>query len=119
MSDKNDIVIVNLDRPRVLWFGHKALKMLGALTGKSLTEVTSSFGKFDFDDVEKTMYCGLLTDAKAHNEEIKLEDMEDLLDKAPYADIIVALQAGLIASLGGGEEVDGKNSKGIAEKKKK
>ena len=84
MADKNDIVIIELDRPRMLWFGHKALKTLTALTGKKLEDFETAFQDMDFELLEKVLYCGLLTDAKANNEVLKLEEMEDLLDKAPF-----------------------------------
>lgn len=74
------MVLINLDRPREVKFGHKALKMLMSLTGKSLTNIADD--EFSLEELEKVMYCGLLSDAKEHGETLKLEDMEDLLDKA-------------------------------------
>lgn len=79
----NDVVIIELDRPRVLHYGHKALKTLSALTGKSMAEIeTTPFD--DFESVEKLVYCGLLRDAREAGENLSLEQMEDLLDQAPY-----------------------------------
>lgn len=86
-KNKNDVVIINLDRPRELRFGHKALKKLVALTNLSLDEL--DIGGMDFELIEKVMYCGLLSDAKENGEALKLEDMEDLLDQADsYQEII-------------------------------
>jgi hypothetical protein len=112
MPDKNDIVMIELDRPRMLWFGHKALKKLGALTGKSLDQM--DFENFDSEQIEKILYCGLITDAKAHNEVLKLEDMEDLLDMVPFNEIIEKMGKAFNASFGikGGS----KNFQGIADK---
>lgn len=76
----NDIVTIKLDRVRVLKYGHKALKTMIALTGKSLNEMNMT--EFDLNELEKIIYCGLLSDAKANNETLTLEDMEDLLDEA-------------------------------------
>lgn len=88
MKNNNDLVVIELDRPRVLRYGHKALKHLVALTQKSLEEIEKA-NYSDLDLVEKIVYCGLLQDAKENNETLKLEDMEDLLDKAPsYAHIV-------------------------------
>jgi hypothetical protein len=114
MSDKNDVVIINLDRPRVLWFGHRALKALGALTGKDI-DVAMHMDGLDLETLEKIMYCGLLTDAKAHNEILKLEDMEDLLDLVPFSELVERMQKAFDGSFGniGNSE---KNSKRIAEK---
>jgi hypothetical protein len=87
MPDKNDVVIIELDRPRVLRYGHKALKKLSVLTGQSLDNM--DMDNFKAEDIEKVIFCGLLTDAKDNNEALKLEDMEDLLDQAPrYSDIL-------------------------------
>ena len=58
----NDTVIINLDRPRRLWCGHRALKTISALTGKSITEINPE--SFSGEDVEIFMYAMLLTDAK-------------------------------------------------------
>lgn len=98
MSDKNDVVIINLDRPRMLWYGHKALKTMCALTGKSLNEL--NIDETNFEDIEKIMYCGLLTDAKKNNETLKLEDMEDLLDLVPFGEVVEKLQLAINSSLG-------------------
>jgi hypothetical protein len=79
-NDKNTMVVINLDRPRFVRFGHKALKQLGKLTGKRIEEMDEN--DFDLADLEKIMWCGLQADAREHNEDLKLEDMEDLLDSA-------------------------------------
>lgn len=79
---KNDVVIIELDRPRELRYGHKALKTLSALTGKTLDELETDDG-FDLEQLEKFLYCGLLSDARKNGETLTLEQMEDLLDEAP------------------------------------
>lgn len=117
MSDKNDVVLINLDRPRMLWYGHKALKTLSALTGKDVDSLMSS-ENFDLEELEKLLYCGLLKDAKMNNETLKLEDMEDLLDHAPFHEIMAKMQEAFSVSFGQ-FVVDEKNSQGIAPKKRK
>lgn len=93
-KEKNTLVFINLDRPRFLRFGHKALKKLGALTGKAMTNLEDD--DFDLADIEKVMWCGLMADAKEHNEDLKLEDMEELLDLAEtYNDIMEAMNKAL------------------------
>lgn len=117
MADNNDIVVINLDRPRVLWFGHKALKTLGALTGKDI-DAAMQMENLDLGELEKIMYCGLLTDAKQHNETLNLEDMEDLLDQAPFGEIIEKMQQAFNASFGNIAGDNGKNLQRIATKPK-
>lgn len=91
MSEKNTVVIIHLDRPRVLKYGHKALKLLSALTDKKLMDMDEN--EFDLGEIEKVIYCGLLADAKEHNETLKLEDMEELLDLAQsYGDVVEAMK---------------------------
>ena len=93
-TEKNPMVIINLDRPRFLRFGHKALKQLGALTGKKLEEMDEN--DFDLADLEKVIWCGLQADAKEHGEVLKLEDMEDLLDQAEsFGEIMEAMNKAL------------------------
>lgn len=100
MADKNDIVILQLDRPRVLWYGHKALKTLTRMTGKDI-DAALNMNEVDLDQIEVILYCGLLTDAKRNNETLKLEDMEDLLDQAPkFMDIVNKMQEAFDAAFG-------------------
>jgi hypothetical protein len=93
-NDNNDLVVVNLDRPRFVRFGHKALKQLTILTGTNLEKLDEN--DFGLEEVEKVMWCGLQADAKEKGEELKLEQMEDLLDMAGnYAEILEAMHKGL------------------------
>jgi hypothetical protein len=101
--DKNDVVVIKLDRPRFLRFGHKALKKLSALTGKGLANM--GMDDFDLEELEKILYCGLLSDAKENGDILKLEDMEDLLDYADsYNEILEALNLALANAFGSGGE---------------
>lgn len=86
-NDKNSVVVVELDKVRELRFGHKALKMMLALTDKNLEDLNMS--NFDLEELEKILFCGLLSDAKKNGEELKLEDMEDILDEAPSFQYVV------------------------------
>jgi hypothetical protein len=93
-NDNNDLVVVHLDRPRFVRFGHKALKQLTKLTGKKLEQMDEN--DFELEDLEAIMWCGLQADAMEHGETLKIEDMEDLLDKAPsFGDIMVTMQKAL------------------------
>lgn len=100
MSKNNDVVIIELDRPRELRYGHKALKTLSALTGLGIEEIEKeAFGSFEM--IEKLVYCGLLYDAKQHNETLTMEQMEDLLDSAPnYKHIMDRVQAAYLNAFG-------------------
>ncbi|MGF7059289.1 hypothetical protein [Brassicibacter mesophilus] len=117
MSDKNDVVIIKLDRPRMLWFGHRALKTLTAMTGKGMDDFVE-MDDINFEDIEKIMYCGLLTDAKNNNEALKLEDMEELLDLVPFGKLIEYIEKAFAAAFGNFGEQE-KNDQRIAAQKKK
>ncbi|CEG26012.1 hypothetical protein [Bacillus sp. B-jedd] len=113
-ESKNDVVVIQLDRPREVRFGHKALKKLTALTGKDLENF--DFDGADLGELEKIMLIGLEYDARKNNEVLKLEDMEDLLDQAPkFSEIMEKMQEAFEAAFGSAED-DGKNAQGIAEK---
>ncbi len=90
---KNDLVVINLDRPRVVRFGHKALKMMTSITNFDMDKLETD--NFDVGELEKIMYCGILQDAKEHGEDLKLEDMEDLLDRVDFHEIISAMNDAL------------------------
>lgn len=93
-TEKNNLIVINLDRPRFVKFGHKALKQLGTLTGKKLEEMDEN--DFDLADLEKIMWCGLQADARDNGEQLKLEDMEDLLDSADsFGEIMEAMNKAL------------------------
>lgn len=92
-DENNTDVVVYLDRPRFVKFGHKALKKLSKLTNLNMDEIN---GDFDMEDLEKVMWCGLLADSKERGEDLKLEDMEDLLDMAEsFGDVVEAMQEAL------------------------
>lgn len=106
VASKNDVVLIELDRPRELRYGHKALKTLLAMTGKDIDALDME--NLELGEVEKYVYCGLLTDAKAHGENLKIEDMEDLLDQAPsFGHIIEKMTEAFNVSFGSLGQVEG------------
>lgn len=99
-TDKNDVVMIELDRPRELRYGHKAIKKLLALTGSSIEDI--DLENIDLEEIEKYIYCGLLSDAKNNNETLELSQMEDLLDLAPsYVHITEKMTEALNIAFGG------------------
>lgn len=107
---KNDVVMIDLDRSRELRYGHKALKTLLAMTGKEIDQIDME--NIDLAEVEKYIYCGLVSDAKANGETLKIEDMEDLLDLAPsFAYIIEKMNAAFKISFGSLGQAEGNLNK--------
>lgn len=115
MSKKNDIVMIELDRPRMLWFGHKALKTLTALTGKQVDEL--EINGSDLEDLEKIFYCGLMKDAKENGETLTIEQMEDLMDYVPFGELMAKLEDAFKAAFGDAAGTE-KNEQRIAMKPK-
>jgi hypothetical protein len=117
MSDKNDVVIIELDRPREIRFGHKALKMMTSSMGVDINNF--EIDGADLEQLEKIMYFGLMSDAVKHNESLKLEDMEDLLDQASsFGELIEKMTLALDKAFGQ-METDQKNLQRIVEKSQK
>ena len=101
---KNDLVVINLDRPRFLRYGHKALKQLSSLTNLDITKMDMS--NFSLEDLEKVLFAGLLSDSREHGETLKLEDMEDLLDQAEsFKELMEKLNEAFVKSFGTVENV--------------
>lgn len=88
MSDRNDTVMINLGgEPYELRFGHKALKAMLASMNKNLEDLEVNGN--NMEEVEKVMYFGLMSHCRKKGIDLKLEDMEDLLDEAEsYGDVI-------------------------------
>ncbi|QYR20800.1 hypothetical protein KZ483_24070 [Paenibacillus sp. sptzw28] len=103
----NDVVIIELDRPRVLRFGHKALKKLTAFTGTSVEEVGTQ-NDFDLEELETIFFYGLERDARESGETLTLEMMEDILDYAPSLDYLLEkMQEALRISFSGTSQGNG------------
>lgn len=81
LPDENDTVIIELDRPRELKLGHKALKRFSALTGKSMVELQEAVQHYDV--LTCLMYVMLAVDAEKHGEELTPEQVDDLLEDVP------------------------------------
>lgn len=96
----NDVVIVDLDRPRELRFGHKALKKINS-SEQSLT----SYGEdeeLNFEELERIFYYGLEKDARDNGETLTLEMMEEILDEAPsYAYLMGKMQDAMQIAMNG------------------
>lgn len=79
----NDVVIINLDRPRQLKYTHKAMKYIAAELGKGIEEIDSNLNPANFEMMETLLFAGLQADALANGETLEREQIEGLLDYAP------------------------------------
>lgn len=112
MTNSNDVVIIELDRPREIRYGHKALKTYQAISGASIEDLGA--GGFSFEEIERLVYCGLLSDARANGETLTIEAVEDLLDAHDLQDTIAKMSQALSNAFSGGE----KNAQTAGRKKK-
>lgn len=99
-ESNNDVVIIELDRPRELRFGHKALKKLTALMGKGIEDIGGD--ELDLEEIEKVFFYGLSKDARENGENLTLEMMEDILDYAPsYGYLMQKMNEAFAVAFGG------------------
>lgn len=117
-ENKNDVVIIKLDTERELRFGHKALKNLSAATGMSMDAMAE--GDIDFSQLEVIIFYGLKADdIKNHGGQLKLEDMEDLLDSAPTPHYYIQkMTEAFSTAFGDGTEGNAQNPAGKSIKKR-
>ncbi len=103
-KDQNDVVILELDRPRELRLGHKALKRFSALTGASMADMKVLLGHYD--SVATLLYVMLSQDDK----DLTPEGLDDLIDQAEregrltISQMMDTVAAAVIASFGSGDE---------------
>jgi hypothetical protein len=104
-KDNNDVVILKLDRAREVRFTHKALKRLCSMLNKEMTEVIQTALTDIYNKTEIYAICGLMKDAEVNGEHYNLEQIEDLIDKAPYHEVVAALSEAFAKGIGYEDEV--------------
>lgn len=92
--EKNDVVILELDRPRPLRLTHRALKRYLAATGIKMTEIDQSVE--DYDNMTMLIYEML----RADDPELTPEACDELLDMAPVGTILQKGADAIAASFG-------------------
>lgn len=100
MTEKNDAVYIQLDRPRELRLGHKALKMFSALRHVPLTKLQEAVE--DYENLSCLYYCVLAQEDAA----LTVEQADELLDKAPLPVLIAKAGEMITAAFGGDEAAD-------------
>ena len=92
--EKNDVVILELDRPRPLRLTHRALKRYLAATGIKMTEIDQSVE--DYDNMTLLIYEML----RADDPELTPDACDELLDMAPVGTILQKGADAIAASFG-------------------
>lgn len=94
----NDTVILELDRPRELRLGHKALKRFSAMTGCSMEDMEQTVN--NYKDMTSLVYVML----SAEDPSLTPEAVDDLLDAVPILEILTKCTQAIAAAFGGLEE---------------
>jgi hypothetical protein len=72
----NDVIILDLDHPRILRLGHKALKTYSAMTGTPMSEISDDLLRYD----RLTLLLFVMLGADDKN--LTPEKLDDLIDSA-------------------------------------
>lgn len=80
-TDKNDVVILELDKPRTLRLGHKALKRFSALAKCSMADMEKVMMQYD------KVTCLVYVMLSEEDPELTPEQVDDLLDMVPVKTI--------------------------------
>ena len=81
-QDHNDVVILDLDRPRELRLGHKALKRFSALSNCSMADMEQEIQRYD--KLSCLLWVMVTQDQLNHGEDMMTpEQLDDLLDAVP------------------------------------
>lgn len=89
-NEHNDVVMIELDRPRELKLGHKALKRFSALRGCSLFDLEKEVGTYD--GTAAMAYC-MLT---AEDPTLTVEQVDDMLEQVSPFDLIVKVNEAIV-----------------------
>ena len=92
MNEKNDIVMLDLDRPRALRLTHRVLKLFCAATGAKMSEIEQSV------DYYGNMTLLIYEMLRADDPELTPDRCDELLDLLPIG---VVLQKGAEAIAAG------------------
>lgn len=97
-NENNDIVIIELDRPRELKLTHKVLKRYCAKTGSKLSQIEDAV-----DDYENmTTLIGEML--RAEDPDLTPEQCDDLMDMVPIGDLIRKCAHAIKVGFGGNDE---------------
>jgi len=108
MDEHNDIVIIDLDRPRELRLTHHAMKRFAALTGCKMSELQDTID--DYDNLIRLLYVMLSED----DPEITPDRVEELIGTAErrrdkplkLKTLIAVVSNALIEAFGDEDEIE-------------
>lgn len=92
LPDNNDTIILELDRPRELRLGHKALKRFSAMTGCSMDKMDAALNNYE------TMSTLIYLMLAQEDSELTPERVDDLLDPVPIGEIVAKCSQAITAA---------------------
>lgn len=101
--DKNDVVILNLDRPRELRLGHKALKRFSSLTGCSMADMEKEIQHYD------KLTCLLYVMLSQDDPSLTPEKVDDLCDHVRIGAVAKACSQAIEAAFADEDEEGSKD----------
>ena len=99
--DKNDVVILELDRPRELRLGHKALKRFRALTECPRSDMDAAIQRYD------KMACLLYVMLSQDDPDLTPDKVDDLCDGVSIVKITKACSRAIEVAFADDEESGG------------
>ena len=102
--ENNKTVYIKLDRPRELWFGHKAQKMLENVYGMRVEALDTA--AMSADVREKVLHVMLQRDADEHGEKLSRSETAELMDLVTPGKALRAIGKALEAAFAPDEEDD-------------
>ena len=91
-KDRNDLVIIELDKPRTLRLGHKALKRFSAMNECSMVELEQAIQRYD--KLTSLVYIML----SEEDPSLTPEQVDNLLDQKSLKEITEACNAAIEAA---------------------
>lgn len=101
MKEHNDLVIIELDRPRTLKLGHLVMKRFAAATKMPIVEMDTVGTRYDY--ISEMMYFMLNHDDPT----LSRAKVDELLEQVSIAYVIKKFNEALEAAFGEPEEDDG------------
>ncbi len=93
----NDMVLMQLDKPRILKFTNKSMKLIEKILGCSITRLFARMDNLSIDEMITILYAGLKWD----DETLTLEKVDELLEEhSNFAGMMKAIHDGLVGSMG-------------------
>lgn len=109
-NENNDIVIIELDRPRELKFTHKVMKRFCTATGTKMSDIQTAVE--DYDNMTLLIYEML----RREDPDLSPEQCDDLLDMVSIGEILQKGAEAIAAGFGELEELEGQRGYPFARK---